>query len=82
MHAIQKGGSSKTINKIGITTERKTPNPPLLPFARSYVGHSSCTYLEASWSIGAVLGPGIGGLLADPAKHHPLIFSKIGIFGT
>ncbi|CAN0563103.1 unnamed protein product, partial [Laminaria digitata] len=34
-----------------------------------------------AWSLGGVLGPGLGGVLAEPAKHHPLTFSEHGIFG-
>lgn len=35
----------------------------------------------ASWSLGAVLGPGLGGILAEPAEHHPQTFSEDGVFG-
>eukprot|EP00904_Undaria_pinnatifida_P000576 jgi/Undpi1/10519/HiC_scaffold_29.g12969.m1 len=37
--------------------------------------------VTTSWSIGGVLGPGVGGILAEPAKHYPLTFSKLGLFG-
>ncbi|KAK4057819.1 hypothetical protein OIO90_001038 [Microbotryomycetes sp. JL221] len=30
--------------------------------------------LPLSWSLGSVLGPMLGGLLANPARHHPSIF--------
>lgn len=32
-------------------------------------------------SIGLVIGPGLGGLLAKPAIHYPTIFSSSGLFG-
>ena len=35
----------------------------------------------AAWSLGAILGPGIGGILAEPAVHYPRTFSNDGIFG-
>lgn len=35
----------------------------------------------ASWSLGAVFGPGVGGMLVNPAKHYPGTFSQHGIFG-
>nr|KAK5448398.1 hypothetical protein LTR18_001486 [Exophiala xenobiotica] len=33
------------------------------------------------WSIGCIIGPAIGGLLANPAKSYPGAFSKDGLFG-
>lgn len=33
------------------------------------------------WSIGTILGPALGGLLANPAKAYPDVFSKHGFFG-
>lgn len=33
------------------------------------------------WSIGTIIGPAIGGLLADPAKSYPTHFSRDGLFG-
>ncbi|EXJ90314.1 hypothetical protein A1O1_03413 [Capronia coronata CBS 617.96] len=33
------------------------------------------------WSIGTIIGPAIGGLLADPAKSYPNHFSRDGFFG-
>jgi hypothetical protein len=33
------------------------------------------------WSIGTIIGPALGGTLADPASSFPNIFSKDGIFG-
>eukprot|EP00904_Undaria_pinnatifida_P000534 jgi/Undpi1/10481/HiC_scaffold_29.g12931.m1 len=38
--------------------------------------------MTASWTAGGVLGPGVGGLLAEPAEHHPSTFSEDGIFGS
>ncbi|CAN0479237.1 unnamed protein product, partial [Laminaria digitata] len=35
----------------------------------------------AAWSLGAILGPGVGGMLVNPAKHYPGTFSPHGIFG-
>ncbi|CAN0471040.1 unnamed protein product, partial [Scytosiphon promiscuus] len=35
----------------------------------------------AAWSLGAVLGPGVGGMLALPADNFPSIFSQDGVFG-
>lgn len=32
-------------------------------------------------SIGLVIGPGLGGLLAKPAIHYPTMFSASGLFG-
>ncbi|CAM9128529.1 unnamed protein product, partial [Hapterophycus canaliculatus] len=32
-------------------------------------------------SIGLVIGPGLGGLLAEPATHYPTVFSESGLFG-
>ncbi|KAL4784269.1 major facilitator superfamily domain-containing protein [Aspergillus varians] len=33
------------------------------------------------WSIGTIIGPAIGGLLAKPAESYPSIFSRDGLFG-
>ncbi|CAN0138103.1 unnamed protein product, partial [Laminaria digitata] len=33
------------------------------------------------WSIGAILGPGVGGMLAQPASYYPGTFSQDGVFG-
>lgn len=32
-------------------------------------------------SVGLVVGPGLGGLLSEPAKHYPAVFSESGLFG-
>ena len=37
--------------------------------------------LIAAWSIGAVLGPGVGGILTEPAINFPGTFSEDGVFG-
>ncbi|CAM9718286.1 unnamed protein product, partial [Laminaria digitata] len=36
---------------------------------------------EGAWSVGLVIGSGLGGLLAEPAKHYPALFSESGLFG-
>ncbi|KIW19590.1 hypothetical protein PV08_00163 [Exophiala spinifera] len=33
------------------------------------------------WSIGCIIGPAIGGLLANPAKSYPGVFPSTGLFG-
>ncbi|KIV89554.1 hypothetical protein, variant 2 [Exophiala mesophila] len=33
------------------------------------------------WSVGTILGPAIGGLLASPANNYPAAFSPRGLFG-
>ena len=33
------------------------------------------------WSIGTILGPALGGLLANPTKAYPTMFSEQGFFG-
>lgn len=33
------------------------------------------------WSIGTIIGPAIGGLLAKPADSYPSLFSANGLFG-
>ena len=43
-----------------------------------YERHRLCV---AAWSLGAVLGPGVGGMLAQPADHYPGTFSQDGMFG-
>lgn len=40
-----------------------------------YINYQGC------WSFGLVIGPAIGGLLAQPAQHYPTVFSESGIFG-
>eukprot|EP00904_Undaria_pinnatifida_P003322 jgi/Undpi1/12991/HiC_scaffold_7.g02655.m1 len=37
--------------------------------------------LTSAWSIGAVLGPGVGGILTEPAINFPGTFSEDGVFG-
>lgn len=34
-----------------------------------------------AWSIGVVVGPGLSGILAEPATHYPRTFSESGLFG-
>jgi len=34
------------------------------------------------WSIGTIIGPAIGGTLADPSETFPHMFSKHGLFAT
>ncbi|KAL4883629.1 major facilitator superfamily domain-containing protein [Aspergillus karnatakaensis] len=33
------------------------------------------------WSIGTIIGPAVGGLLAKPAENFPSLFSRDGIYG-
>ncbi|KAL4996527.1 major facilitator superfamily domain-containing protein [Aspergillus recurvatus] len=33
------------------------------------------------WSIGTIIGPAVGGLLAKPAENYPSVFSRDGLFG-
>ncbi|KAJ0421017.1 major facilitator superfamily domain-containing protein [Aspergillus carlsbadensis] len=33
------------------------------------------------WSIGTIIGPAVGGLLAKPAESYPSVFSHGGLFG-
>ena len=33
------------------------------------------------WTLGCIIGPSIGGLLANPAKAYPDTFSKHSFFG-
>lgn len=35
----------------------------------------------AAFSMGQVIGPGVGGILSEPATYHPGTFSESGIFG-
>ncbi|CAM9181363.1 unnamed protein product [Choristocarpus tenellus] len=37
-------------------------------------------FITTSWSIGMVVGPGLGGLLARPAVNMPSLFSDTGLF--
>ncbi|CAM9273108.1 unnamed protein product [Choristocarpus tenellus] len=37
-------------------------------------------FITTSWSIGMVIGPGLGGLLARPAVNMPSLFSNTGLF--
>ncbi|GFS02136.1 protein zinc INDUCED FACILITATOR-LIKE 1 [Elysia marginata] len=41
----------------------------------------SMSMLSISWGLGMVVGPTIGGLLADPVKKWPSVFSADGLFG-
>ena len=45
------------------------------------VGMARTPLVTAAWSLGAVLGPGVGGMLVEPADHHPGTFSQEGVFG-
>ncbi|EPS45535.1 hypothetical protein H072_489 [Dactylellina haptotyla CBS 200.50] len=33
------------------------------------------------WSLGSIIGPSVGGMLAEPVKHYPKYFSPDGLFG-
>ncbi|XP_060218275.1 protein ZINC INDUCED FACILITATOR-LIKE 1-like [Lycium barbarum] len=37
--------------------------------------------ISTAWGIGLVIGPALGGFLAQPAEKYPAIFSKDSIFG-
>ncbi|KAL8467721.1 hypothetical protein ACS0TY_031098 [Phlomoides rotata] len=37
--------------------------------------------ISTSWGIGLVIGPAVGGYLAQPADRYPNIFSKTSVFG-
>ncbi|KAF3441419.1 hypothetical protein FNV43_RR15333 [Rhamnella rubrinervis] len=37
--------------------------------------------ISTSWGIGLVIGPSLGGFLAQPAEKYPNIFSKESLFG-
>ncbi|XP_042514242.1 protein ZINC INDUCED FACILITATOR-LIKE 1-like isoform X1 [Macadamia integrifolia] len=37
--------------------------------------------VSTSWGIGLIIGPALGGLLAQPAEKYPNIFSKESLFG-
>ncbi|XP_048326202.2 protein ZINC INDUCED FACILITATOR-LIKE 1-like isoform X2 [Ziziphus jujuba] len=37
--------------------------------------------VSTAWGIGLIVGPAIGGYLAQPAEKHPNIFSKNSLFG-
>ncbi|CAA0827531.1 Protein ZINC INDUCED FACILITATOR-LIKE 1 [Striga hermonthica] len=37
--------------------------------------------ISTSWGIGLVIGPAVGGFLAQPAEKYPHIFSKESLFG-
>ena len=36
------------------------------------------TYMEAAWGFGLVVGPALGGLLAEPVRQYPGTFSSGG----
>lgn len=35
----------------------------------------------AAFSMGQVIGPGVGGILSEPTTYHPGTFSDSGVFG-
>ncbi|XP_048499025.1 protein ZINC INDUCED FACILITATOR 1 isoform X2 [Beta vulgaris subsp. vulgaris] len=37
--------------------------------------------ITSAWGIGLIIGPALGGLLAQPAEKYPHIFSKESLFG-
>ncbi|KAH7865961.1 hypothetical protein Vadar_013633 [Vaccinium darrowii] len=37
--------------------------------------------ISTSWGIGLIIGPALGGFLAQPADKYPAIFSKDSVFG-
>ncbi|XP_058216197.1 protein ZINC INDUCED FACILITATOR-LIKE 1-like isoform X6 [Rhododendron vialii] len=37
--------------------------------------------VSTSWAIGLIIGPALGGFLAQPAEKYPAIFSKDSVFG-
>ncbi|KAF3434301.1 hypothetical protein FNV43_RR25404 [Rhamnella rubrinervis] len=37
--------------------------------------------VSTAWGIGLIIGPAMGGFLAQPAEKHPNIFSKNSLFG-
>lgn len=37
--------------------------------------------VSTAWGIGLIIGPALGGFLAQPAEQYPTIFSQEGLFG-
>ncbi|KAF3664113.1 Protein ZINC INDUCED FACILITATOR 1 [Capsicum annuum] len=37
--------------------------------------------ISSAWGIGLIIGPALGGFLAQPAEKYPAVFSKDSIFG-
>ncbi|XP_058108923.1 protein ZINC INDUCED FACILITATOR-LIKE 1-like [Magnolia sinica] len=58
---------------------------PIKAYA-SEVGHREhqalgLSIVSTSWGIGLIIGPAIGGFLAQPAEKYPNLFSKDSLFG-
>lgn len=51
------------------------------PAVLSVVLFHTQTTTVVVWSLGALLGSGLGGVLAQPATTYPFIFSESGVFG-
>ncbi|ESQ40289.1 hypothetical protein EUTSA_v10015125mg [Eutrema salsugineum] len=37
--------------------------------------------VSTAWGIGLIIGPALGGFLAQPAKQYPSLFSEESVFG-
>lgn len=55
--------------------------PSALKLVRRTRVFKFCAHNAAAWSLALVVGPGVGGILAEPAIHYPSTFSESGIFG-
>ncbi|CAN0142038.1 unnamed protein product [Ascophyllum nodosum] len=62
----------------GLVATSKTMISEVCTKTHEVVGMGAIT---ACWSLGLVGGPGLGGLLSEPAKHYPRFFSESGLFG-
>ena len=68
------GACSGTVGIIRTTVAEMVPHKSLQPRAFSI--------MPLVWSMGSVMGPILGGALAEPVKSLPEIFGKIEFFRT
>lgn len=72
---------SIVINACVTRVLRSTTSPRLPRRTCSFDLPETSNLHEAAWSMAMVVGPGLAGLLSEPVKYYPRVFSESGLFG-
>ena len=68
------GAMSGNVGVLRTTVAELVPQKELQPLAFSL--------MPLVWGVGSILGPSLGGLLANPAKQYPRLFDSAHLFGV
>ncbi|VAH75968.1 unnamed protein product [Triticum turgidum subsp. durum] len=74
-------GRALTSTVWGIVADKHGRKPVLVITCRKEYSHLALSLISSSRAIGLIVGPAIGGYLAQPADKYPGMFSQESIFG-